>query len=391
VIIGRCAPPATAAAAGRRAEAIVSPGVAADHPIALVHDYLLVMRGAERTFAAMAEIWPDAPIHTLLYDEHGTQGRFAGRTVVTSPLQRTGVGQSGFRRLLPLMPVAASRLPVGGHELVVSSSSAFAHGVRAGAGAVHACYCHSPFRYAWHERRRALEETPASLRPALDATLRAIRAWDRRAARRATGYVANSEITRERIASFWKRDARVVHPPVAVERFRAGRPEAFLLVVGEVVGHKRTELALQAARAARRPITVVGTGPDLDRLREEHGGHARFLGRVDDTELAELYSRALALVVPGVEEFGIAAVEAQAAGRPVLGARAGGLLETVIPGTTGVLVPPDDLGALTAAMAGTDFTAFDPAAIQAQAARFSTERFQQRLREEVGRLTGRAC
>lgn len=359
-----------------------------DRSVALVHDYLLVMRGAERTFAAITHIWPEAPIHTLLYDERATEGRFTSRRVLTSPLQSLGVDQSSFRRLLPLMPPATRLLGLAGHDLVISSSSAFAHGVRVDPGARHVCYCHSPFRYAWHERERALDEAPAPLRPPLAGTLRAIRSWDRHVARGQIEYVANSAITQERIARFWGRTSRIVHPPVDVDRFHAGEPEDYLLVVCELVRHKRVELALAAARRAGRPIRVVGTGPDLQRLRDEYGGGgATFLGRLGDAELTELYARALAVVVPNVEEFGIAAVEAQAAGRPVVGMDAGGTRETVAPGKTGVLVAPENPEALASALRGTDFESFVASDIQAHARRFSTASFQRRLLDEVERVS----
>src|SRR4051794_30653679 len=155
--------------------------------VVLVHDYLLVMRGAERTFAAMADMWPAAPIHVLLYDEQGTGGRFADRRVKTSVLQRLGIDQGSFRKLLPLYPSVARHMRLSEHDLVISSSSAFAHGVRAAPGAQHICYCHSPFRYAWHERAVALAEPPAVLRPALSLALRRHRRFDRRAVARLTG------------------------------------------------------------------------------------------------------------------------------------------------------------------------------------------------------------
>ena len=181
---------------------------------ALVHDYLLVLRGAERTFAAIADLFPAAPVFTTLYSEEGTGGQFAGREVAQSWLSRFGVGQQGFRRLLPLYAGAVERLPVSGFELVVSSSSAFAHGVRPASNAVHVCYCHSPFRYAWHERARALEETPRLLRPVMSQFLDRARRWDLEASRRVTAYVANSAITRARIGDFYGRESVVVHPPV---------------------------------------------------------------------------------------------------------------------------------------------------------------------------------
>jgi glycosyltransferase involved in cell wall biosynthesis len=352
---------------------------------ALVHDYLLVMRGAERTFAAMADCWPQAPISTLLYDSEGTRGTFAGRRVRVSRLQRLGATQDTFRRLLPLFPLAAERLPVSGHDVVISSSSAFAHGVRPSPGAVHVCYCHSPFRYVWHERENAFRELPSLARPALRLVLDRIRDWDLEASTRVTRYVANSEITRQRIQDFYGRDAEVVHPPVAVHRFAPAEPEDWFLTVSEVVRHKRIEVALEAARRAGRMLKVVGTGPDLERLQSEYSGHAEFLGRVTDNELADLYPRARAFVMANVEEFGIAGVEAQAAGRPVLAADAGGARETVVEGETGHRVPVDDVEALASAMADADLDALDPARIVANAARFSVESFQSRLRAEVDR------
>ena len=352
---------------------------------ALVHDYLLVMRGAERTFAAIADCWPGAPVRTLLFDPAGTEGRFDGRRITVSRLQRLGATQSGFRRLLPLFPLAAERLPVSDHRIVVSSSSAFAHGVRPADGATHVCYCHSPFRYVWHERETALRELPALVRPALGAVLAAIRRWDLAASERVTHYVANSAITRDRIGEFYGREASIVHPPVAVERFTTAEPEDWYLTVSEVVRHKRIQVALEAARRAGRTIKVVGTGPDLSRLQREYHGHAEFLGRVSDEELVGLYPRARALVMANVEEFGIAGVEAQAAGRPVLAADGGGARETVLEGETGHRVPVDDVEALAEAMADADLDRLDPRRIVANAERFSVARFQERLRAEVDR------
>lgn len=353
-----------------------------DGDVALVHDYLLVLRGAERTFAAIADLWPTAELCTTLYDAAATEGRFAGHPVRTSPLQRLPLRQDGFRALLPLLPLAAARLPVGGRRVVVSSSSAFAHGVHPDPGAVHVCYCHTPFRYAWFERERALAEVAAVARPALGATLAAIRAWDRRASRRVTRYVANSAFTRRRIAQLYGRDCEVVHPPVEVDRFVGGEPDDYFLVVCEVVAHKRVELAAEAARAAGRRLKVVGGGPELQRFRARYPA-TEFLGRVDDERLRELYRHASAVVLPNVEEFGIVAVEAQAAGKPVIAARAGGATETVREQVTGTFVEPDDARALERALRGFDPARFDPAVIQAHARQFSVPAFRTRMVEQV--------
>ncbi|MBV8955754.1 MAG: glycosyltransferase [Solirubrobacterales bacterium] len=350
--------------------------------LALAHDYLLVLRGAERTFAAMADLWPAAPIFTLLYDAAGTQYRFADRRIHTSPLQHLRVRQRNFRSLLPVFPPAARRLALDGHDCILSSSSAFVHALRKPPGASHICYCHSPFRYAWHEEARALSEAPTVLRPALSLLLRRHRAFDRRAIADVDRFIANSQITRARIREFWGRDAVVVHPPVEIERFHIELPEDYVLFVGELVRHKRPELAIEAAAAARRPIKIVGTGPELVRLQRRYAGKAEFLGRVGDEELASLYARAAALVVPGVEEFGIAAVEAQAAGRPVIAADAGGVRETILPGRTGLLVGAPLREELARALRR-DLAGFDSSEIRRHASRFSKAHFQTRIAELV--------
>jgi glycosyltransferase involved in cell wall biosynthesis len=350
--------------------------------VSLVHDYLLVMRGAERTFAAIADLFCSAPIFTLLYDQLGTNERFAGRSITTSPLQRLPARQSNFRALLPIYPAAIARLSLPPSDLVLSSSSAFAHGVRVPAGAVHMCYCYTPFRYAWYEQARAIAETPRALRPLVRECLRRIRGWDLRASRKVDIYLAISQFSRDRIRHCYGREATIVHPPVETQRFSPGEPGGSLLVVSEIVAHKRLEVALEAARRARAPICVVGSGPDYAALKQAYP-EAEFLGRVGDEELAGLYASARAAVVPSMEEFGITAVEAQAAGRPVIAAAAGGALETVLDGRTGTLVPLDDVEGFQRAIEALDGLGLDPAEAVRNARRFSVASFQERISEQV--------
>jgi glycosyltransferase involved in cell wall biosynthesis len=344
------------------------------------------MRGAERTFAEMAACWPTAPIYTLLYDADAVAEGFAGRDVTTSYLQRLGARQGSFRYLLPFFPRAVEHLPVADFDVIVSSSSAFAQGVRPGPDALHVCYCHSPFRYVWFEGERAMSETPAPLRPVMRRVLSRIRRWDLEASRRVTHYIANSAITRDRIEEIYGRDSEVIYPPVSVERFQPGEPEDFVLFVGQIVRHKRVDTAIEAALAAGRPIKIVGDGPELPRLRAQYEGRAvDLLGSVSDAELASLYSRCAALIVPNIEEFGIAAVEAQAAGRPVVAVNRGGVRETVVDGKTGVLVDGEDAASLAEPLRDEDFSRFDPAAIRANAERFSATAFRQNLKATVER------
>jgi glycosyltransferase involved in cell wall biosynthesis len=341
------------------------------------------MRGAERSFAAMCDLYPQAPVVTLLYDEDVVGERLRGHSLSASGYQRFAASQGTFKALLPLLPRAVEKLPVAGHDLVLSSSSAFAHGVRPDPGAVHVCYCYTPFRYAWYERDAGVAQAPRLLRPLIDRSLERIRRWDHAAAQRDTHYVAISRLSQARIKHYWGRDAPIVHPPVELDRFTPGQPEDFFLFVGELVRHKHTEVALQAARQAGVQMLVVGGGSDEQRLHEEYGSHATFLGRVDDIELAALYAQARALILPNVEEFGITAVEAQAAGRPVIAADGGGARETVVEGVTGLFVAPGDVDALAKAMRDPRLDQMRPLDATNNAKRFSREAFQAGIQAQV--------
>lgn len=360
-----------------------APGSPDDPRVILVHDYLLVMRGAERTFAAMCDLFPDAPIASLLYDADVFDARLAGHPIRTSPLQHLGARQATFKALLPAMPWATERLDVSGHNLVLSSSSAFAHGVCVDPGAVHVCYCYTPFRYAWYERELGVSQAPKFARPLTAMALNRIQEWDHRVAQRNTRYIAISRISQQRIERYWNVHAPIVHPPVELSRFRPSEPEDYVLIVCELVRHKRVDLALEAAKRAGVRTKVVGGGADEQRLRTLYGDHAEFLGRVDDHALADVYAHARALLVPNVEEFGITAVEAQAAGRPVVAAAAGGALETVRDGETGVLVEPGNVDAMAAVLRDDGLDRLRPEQAVANAQRFSTDAFSARMRRHL--------
>jgi glycosyltransferase involved in cell wall biosynthesis len=354
--------------------------------VALVHDFLIGVRGAERVFFEICDLYPDADVLSPIYDEEATEGRLAHRDVRTSFLQRLHPDQRTFRRLLPLYPAAVRSFDLSGYDLVISSSSAWAHGVRPAPGAVHVSYCHNPFRYAWNERERALAERRDPVtRAALAAVLHRWRAWDRRVAARVDRYVTNSASTRWRIRDCFRRDATVVHPPVDTARFEAvagGPAEERYVLLSALMSHKRIDLAIEAFNRLRRPLVVVGDGPDAGRLRSLAGPTIAFAGRVDDARAAQLLADARAVVVTSVEEFGIAAVEAQAAGRPVIAAAGGGAVETVVEGVTGVLWSGGADG-LAEAVAAFDALAVDPGACVENARRFDAAVFRDAFPREV--------
>ncbi len=351
--------------------------------MALVHDFLLDLRGAERVFSEMCEIWPEAPIYTAVYNEKGTEGRFAQRAVHSSFLQRLRPSARSFRAFLPLYPAAIESFDLSGYDLVVSSSSAWAHAVLCDEHTVHVSYCHNPFRYAWNDRDQTLARHRNPLaRAFLRSVFRRWRQWDWIAAQRTNRYVANSQATQARIKAYFGREASVVYPPVNVERFSPGPVGDHYAIVSELMPHKQIDVAIEAFNALRRPLVIVGDGPDARRLQGLAGPTVTLTGRLSDEGVAEVLRAARALIVTAIEEFGIAAVESQAAGRPVIARRGGGVLETIRDGETGCFWSG---GARELAHAVEEFddAAIDPRACTDNAARFSAENFRRGLRAEV--------
>ena len=348
-----------------------------------MHDFLLDVRGAERVFIELCEMWPDADIFTAVYDEQGTEGRFADRTVHSSFLQRLKPSARTFRVLLPLYPAAIESFDLSNYDLVISSSSAWAHAVLCDERTVHVSYCHNPFRYAWNDRDRTLarSRTPIT-RAFLRGAFRRWRQWDWIAAQRTDRYVANSRTTQARIRAYFSREASVVYPPVETSRFEPGSVGSHYAVVSELMPHKQIDVAVTAFNRLRLPLIVVGDGPDLRRLRRAAGPTITFVGRLPDRSVAEILQGARALVVTAVEEFGIAAVESQAAGRPVIARRGGGALETIVDGVTGCFWSGGP-GELARAVVAFDDAAVDPRLCARNAAQFDTQSFHRGMRAEI--------
>jgi glycosyltransferase involved in cell wall biosynthesis len=350
--------------------------------VALIHDFLLDVRGAERVFLELCAMWPEADIYTAVYDEEGTEGRFAQRNVHTSFLQRLRPSARTFRALLPLYPAAIESFDLSGYDLVVSSSSAWAHAVLCEEHTVHVSYCHNPFRYAWNDREQTLARRDPVTRAFLRGAFRRWRQWDWIAAQRTNRYVANSRITQARVRAYFGREAAIVHPPVNTERFVPGPVGEHYLIVSELMAHKQIDVAIAAFNSLRLPLVVIGDGPHARRLARLAGPTVQLVGRRTDREVAELIQSARALIVTSVEEFGIAAVESQAAGRPVIARAAGGVLETVLDGVTGCFWSG---GAQELAQAVLEFDeeAVDPDVLVRHAQRFGRQAFREGLIREV--------
>jgi glycosyltransferase involved in cell wall biosynthesis len=367
--------------------------------VALVHDWLTGLRGGEKVLHEVAGLFPDAELYTLIHVPRSTTERIESLHVHASPLSRLPGAARHYRKLLPLFPWAIERFRLERYDLVVSISHSFAKGVRVVPPAVHVCYCLTPIRYAWDHADTYLGRGARRL---LAAPLLAyLRRWDVRTSspERLTRCVTLSHYIAQRIRRAWGRDSFVVYPPVEVERFRpaADGPDPYYLLVGGFVPYKAEGLAIEAFARLGSRLLIAGDGPTRGRLQASAPPNVEFLGRVSDARLEQLYARCRALIYPQEEDFGIIAVEAQAAGRPVIALGRGGATETVIPhaaaggrAPTGVWFPEPTPEALCAAVREFERVAgdFDPKAIRAHAECFSPEAFRRGLQAEIRSALG---
>ncbi len=312
---------------------------------AIVHDYFLKDGGAEQVALELARMFPDAPVYTSLFDEDRFGDLLSPRRVRPWPLQRVIGTTPYFRRLLPLYLAYFSALRIPAERLVISSSVSLSKAVRSGA-AIHVAYIHTPMRYAW-DLESYLADSSFSGRTRAAARLGRplLTRWDRWTAARPTHLVANSATVRDRIRRHWGRDAVVIHPPVDTDQFRvSSRDDGYLLIAARQLAYRRVDLAVRACTASGRRLVVVGDGPERKRLESLAGPTIKFVGQVTRSHLVDLFERCRAYLVPGVEDFGIAPVEAMAAGKPVVAFGRGGATETVVDGQTGIFFDRSDDG-----------------------------------------------
>jgi glycosyltransferase involved in cell wall biosynthesis len=352
------------------------------------------MRGGERCLEVFAELFPDAPLFTLLHVPGSVTPVIERRRVETSFVQRLPGAPSAYRRYLPLFPLAARRLDLSGHDLVISLSHCVAKGVRVPPGALHLCYCFTPMRYVWDLYDDYVGATRGITRLAAPAVAAGLRWWDRHTAG-VHHFIAISRFIADRIRRVYGREADVIYPPVDVARFTpTERVEDFYLVVSALAPYKRVDLAVEAANRLRRRLVVVGSGPEEPRLRAMAGRTVEFLGFRPDDEVAALYARCRAVLFTAVEDYGIVPLEAAAAGRPTIALARGGVLETMVGLDRGAGVAPTALyydaqtpDALADAIVTFERVAdrFDPKALRARAEQFDRPVFVARVREYVRR------
>jgi glycosyltransferase involved in cell wall biosynthesis len=356
--------------------------------VALVHDYLNQYGGAERVLEELHTMFPSAPVYTSMYWPEKMSATIRGLDVRTSFMQRLPLVTRNHQPFLLLYPLAFESFDLNGFDVVISNSSAFCKGVVTPPGTLHICYCLTPMRWVWNYHAYVeREHLGTAARLVLPAAISQLRSWDVATAQNVDRFLAISQTVAARIRKYYRREATVIYPPVNCDAFTATpcRIEDYYLIVSRLIPYKRIDLAVDAFTRLGIPLKIVGSGGrDLPALRARAGRNVDFVGRVSDAELKQLYASCRALVFPGEEDFGIAPLEANASGRPVVAFAGGGALDTVVDGTTGVLFDRQEVDCLIEAVRRVEAIAWDPDELRAHARKFDREVFRDQLQQFVG-------
>lgn len=346
-----------------------------------MHDYLIQYGGAERVLEQFAHLFPDAPIYTLLYNEAASGHAFAHRDVRTSFLQKLPSTKSLYKFFPLLMPLAIESFDLRGYDLVLSSSASYAKGVLTDAKSLHICYCHTPMRYAWLDYKTIMGDSfyPLALSKFIPFFMPYLRFWDRTSAARPDYYLCNSNFVSRRIAKYYRRDATVIYPPVNFSHYSIRVPKDYFLMSGRLVPYKRYVIAIQAFNELGLPLKIMGDGPEYKRLKKMANANIEFLGLISEPDLPRYYAEAQALIFPQEEDFGIAALESMAAGRPVIAYGAGGILESVVEGRSGHFFYEQTPHALMESVRKFQKMEFNPERIRGHALRFDRENFRREI------------
>jgi glycosyltransferase involved in cell wall biosynthesis len=351
--------------------------------VAFVHEYLNQFGGAERTLAVLAEMFPTAPIYTLLYDEQATRGLFKNRLIQTSFLQKFPGAVRHHEWYPMLMPLAIEQFDFSAFDVVISVSASFAKGIVTKPQARHVCYCLTPPRFLWDNSQQFGKDFgfPPVIRFASQPLISYLRLWDHSASDRVDEFWRISDFVGERIQKYYGQPSTLLYPPVDTLAFRlaSSAPRDYYLMAGRLVSYKKFDVAIKAFNELELPLKIIGTGPEAGRLKRLAGPNIEFLGSVSDQELARRYQEARALIFPQEEDFGIVPLEAMASGRPVIAYRGGGARETVVEGKTGIFFDTQTPEAIIDAVQRFSEQKFSPKICRARAEEFSVDKFKKNV------------
>ena len=356
--------------------------------VALIHDHLAQDGGAEKTLKVLSEIFPDAPIYTLLCEQKNIDKYYSNRQIETSIIQKLPGGVKHYQWYMPLMPMAVEFFDMTPFDLVLSDTSSFAKGVITTPDTLHICYCHTATRYLWSDTHQYIKELRYNkyFKKIISLVLNYVRIWDKLAADRVDIFATNSFTSQQRIKEYYRREATIIYPPVETDKlYVSDEQENYFLAGCRLVPYKRIDNIILAFKNSGLKLKVFGDGIDFPRLQEIAQGaqNIELLGRVSDETRAELYSKCQAYINPQKEDFGITVVEAMASGRPVIALRAGGAVETIIEGKTGLFIENDSPEAIAEAVKNFDGSKFNPTEIRKHALQFSTDNFKQKIKKFV--------
>lgn len=354
--------------------------------VALVHDHLAQDGGAEGVLKIFQEIYPQAPIYTLVIDKTKANRFFLTKDIRTSFIQKLPLGVRKYRWFLPLMPQAIEKFNLMDYDIVLSNSSSLAKGVITSPKTLHICYCHTPTRFLWTDTHSYVQELsyPKLIKSFIFLYLTKLRVWDRIVADRVDIFIANSGVVQKRIKKYYRRESEIIYPPVGTKDFHIAKDiQNYYLTGGRLVAYKRFDLAIQAFNQLKLPLKVFGEGPEFKNLKRQAKSNIELLGRISDEKRNKLYSHCQAFINPQEEDFGITPIEAMAAGRPVLAYGAGGALETIIENKTGHFFYEQNWEALSDLVIRFKSNEFNPEEIRSQALQFDTEKFKIKIEEFI--------
>lgn len=351
--------------------------------LALVHDWLNQVGGAEDVLNALVALYPNSPIYTSIYAPELMPAAYREWDIRTLWLDKMPAIHNHHQPYLPLYPLAWGSLDLSAYDVILSNKSGFCHGLQYDEKTLHICYCLAPTRYVWQfESYIAREGLGRVVERVLRPLVAMLKRWDYAAAQRVHHFIAISTEIQQRIKTYYNRDSVIIYPPVETERFASAavsKPDDYFLIVSRLIPYKRIDLAVQVATKLGLPLKIGGRGRDLERLQAMAGPTVEFLGYVPDDQLPELMARCKAFIFPGLEDFGITPVQAQAAGRPVIAFGGGGALDTVLPGKTGEHFDQMTVESLLHVMRDFDATRYNSQALQEHARRFDTTLFNQQM------------